>query len=150
MKPADLYRAVHDAGMYLRADGDKLVVGPSERLTAELRQLLREHKSAMLVFLADAHRTLAELLEAAMGVCDQHGDGLAARADMERDCLSMPLHFRADLLDHFRGCHAAPDEPISPDWQEMGESIEGGSALTKTSSPRGAVRSGISPRRSKP
>lgn len=150
MKPADLYRAVHDAGMYLRSDGDRLVVGQCEGLTAELRQLLREHKPAMLMFLAEAHDALAELLEIAMGVCDHYGDGLAARADMKRGCLSTPLHLRNDLLDYFRGCYPALGESVSREWQEDDASIAGRSAPTKTSSPQDVARSSTSSRRSKP
>ena len=49
-----------------------------------------------------AHRLTADLLKAAMRVCDRHGDGKAAREAMRRDCLDTPLHLQADLLDHFR------------------------------------------------
>lgn len=50
------------------------------------------------------HATLeADLLHAAMRVCDRHGDGQAARDEMRTDCLATPLHLRQDLLDHFRG-----------------------------------------------
>ena len=51
-------------------------------------------------------RTLgADLIEAAMKVCDRHNDGLAAREEMRRQCLDLPADLRADLLDHFRGHH---------------------------------------------
>lgn len=43
------------------------------------------------------------LIEAAMKVCDKHGDGEQARADMRRECLELPPHLQADLLDHFEG-----------------------------------------------
>ena len=42
-----------------------------------------------------------DLIDAAMKVCDQHGDGEAARQHMRRDCLALPPHLQADLLDHF-------------------------------------------------
>ena len=45
----------------------------------------------------------ADLVEAAMLVCDRHGDGEAAREQMRQDCLATPAHLRADLLEHFLG-----------------------------------------------
>lgn len=43
----------------------------------------------------------ADLIEAAMKVCDRHGDGDAARADMRQQCLELSPAMQADLLDHF-------------------------------------------------
>ena len=45
----------------------------------------------------------SDLIEAAMKVCDRHGDGEAARADMRQQCLELPPHLQADLLEHFQG-----------------------------------------------
>ena len=45
----------------------------------------------------------SDLIEAAMKVCDHHGDGEAARADMRQQCLELPPHLQADLLEHFQG-----------------------------------------------
>ena len=45
----------------------------------------------------------ADLIEAAMKVCDRHGDGDAARADMRQQCLELSPAVQADLLDHFNG-----------------------------------------------
>jgi len=50
-----------------------------------------------------AQRLAKELIEAAMKVCDRHGDGEAARTEMRRDCLELPPHLQADLLEHFQG-----------------------------------------------
>ena len=44
----------------------------------------------------------ADLLEVAMRVCHQRGDGDEARIEMRVDCLATPDLLRADLLDHFR------------------------------------------------
>jgi hypothetical protein len=49
------------------------------------------------------HRIKADLIRAAMKVCDQFNDNEAARADMRRQCLELPPHLQADLLDHFNG-----------------------------------------------
>lgn len=48
-----------------------------------------------------AHRVTAELVKAAMRVCDRHGDGETARQDMRDQCTALPLHLQADLLQHF-------------------------------------------------
>lgn len=45
----------------------------------------------------------SDLIEAAMKVCDRHGDGEAARAEMRQQCLELPPRLQADLLEHFRG-----------------------------------------------
>lgn len=45
----------------------------------------------------------SDLIEAAMKVCDKHGDGEAARADMRQQCMELPPHLQQDLLEHFQG-----------------------------------------------
>jgi len=48
-------------------------------------------------------RLASDLIDVAMKVCDQHGDGEVARAEMRSQCLDLPPHLQADLLDHFNG-----------------------------------------------
>ena len=64
-------------------------------------------KLATIATLAISHDSpallMARLMAAAMRVCDRHGDGEAARAEMRADIEAIPLHQRADLLDHFNG-----------------------------------------------
>ena len=50
-----------------------------------------------------AHRMAKELIKAAMKVCDKHGDGEAARADMRQQCMELPPDMQRDLLEHFQG-----------------------------------------------
>lgn len=102
MTPADVCRAVYEAGLTVRADGDSLVVKPSDRLTPALRELLVTHKPELIQFLIDAEQTAIELVEAAMRACDYWQDGEPARNEMRSDCASVPPHQRADLRDHFR------------------------------------------------
>jgi hypothetical protein len=45
----------------------------------------------------------SDLIEAAMKVCDQHGDGEAARQEMRRDCMELSPRLQLDLLQHFTG-----------------------------------------------
>lgn len=50
-----------------------------------------------------ARQLAADLIHAAMKVCDMHGDDDVARQDMREQCLALPLHLQADLLEHFKG-----------------------------------------------
>ena len=54
-----------------------------------------------------AHRVTADLIKAAMKVCDRHGDGEAARADMRQQCMKLSPAMQADLLDHFTKTYGA-------------------------------------------
>ncbi len=56
-----------------------------------------------------AHRITAELLAAAMRRCDRHGDDEAARQAMRDDCLALPTHLQADLLNHFEARRVNPE-----------------------------------------
>ena len=102
MLAIDVYRNAHDAGLTIRADADKLLVGPAERVTEELRLMLHDNKPELLEFLERAHATTVALLQAAERACDHHGDASAARQEMRDQCLNTPLHQRADMLDHFQ------------------------------------------------
>lgn len=103
MDTHDVCRRLYDAGITLSSDGDRLLAAPADCLTDELRALIREHKAALLRLLEDANDITEALLAWAMRTCDRHGDGLAAREAMRRECLATPPHLRADLLDHFSG-----------------------------------------------
>ncbi|VTU28429.1 hypothetical protein [Variovorax sp. PBL-E5] len=102
MSPVEICRAIYAAGMTVRADGAELVLKPADRLTPPLRELLVAHKPELIKFLRDAEHTAAELIEAALRVCDQFGDSEDARRQMRTECLRTPLHMRTDLLDHFK------------------------------------------------
>jgi len=43
----------------------------------------------------------SDLIFAAMHRCDQFNDSDKARSDMRQQCLELPPHLQADLLDHF-------------------------------------------------
>ncbi len=58
------------------------------------------HESAALL--------TARLIAAAMRRCDQFNDGKEAREEMRAECLALPPHLQADLLEHFQGKR--------PDW----------------------------------
>lgn len=104
MKPDEILISLWQAGILVRLAPDGVnLTAPAGRLTPGQRELVVAHKPALIDFLTSAHTTTAALIEAAMQVCDQHGDGEQARADMRRDCLELPPHLQADLLDHFNG-----------------------------------------------
>lgn len=102
MTPAEVCRAIYDAGLAVRVDGADLMVRPTSRLTPALRELLLAHKAELIEFLREAERTAAELVEAAMRACDSWKDGGPSREQMRSDCANVPPHQRADLRDHFR------------------------------------------------
>ena len=56
---------------------------------------------ALLFFLLDLPPDLAALLEAAMLACDFWGDGADKREAMRQDCLTVPIHQRRALTEHF-------------------------------------------------
>lgn len=103
MTPTEICRAVYGAGMSIRTDGVKLLVKPAERLTSEMRQVLADHKPALLEFLVQAHHTATRVTKLAMRTCDHHGDGAVDRQEMRDQCLATPPHLQADLREHFRG-----------------------------------------------
>lgn len=59
--------------------------------------------SVGVVALFENRMLAAELMDAAMLVCDLHGDDEKAREDMRQDVDNTPADQRADLLEYFRG-----------------------------------------------
>ncbi len=56
-----------------------------------------------------------DLIAAAMKVCDRYGDNEAAREEMRQQCLDLPPHLQADLLEHFTGRRAQVPQSGAPD-----------------------------------
>lgn len=108
MTALEILRHAHGAGLSvtLAASGN-LFIRPPELLTPDLRDMLVEHKPALLVFLHDAHSTTRRLLDLAQRACDAHGDGPLARSQMQDDILATPVHMHADLLAHFEAQYPA-------------------------------------------
>lgn len=100
--PSEILRELHHAGVTLSLHGDRLTAAPSNRLTDELRELIRSRKPELIQFLMDASKTTADLLAVAMSACEAWNDSEQARDRMRRDCMETPLHLRADLLEHLR------------------------------------------------
>ena len=102
MTPQAILKELWTAGIsiQLSADGENLVA-PAGRLTPANRELLKAHKPELIALMLQARESTALLIEAAMKVCDHHGDGDQAREDMRQQCIDTPPHLRQDLLDHF-------------------------------------------------
>ena len=96
----DLWR--DSISVRLTPDGEHLALSGG-RLTPEQRVKVLQNKPYLIQYLLDAHTTTERLLEAAMSVCDQHADNDAAKQEMREQCLELPPHLQADLLDHFTG-----------------------------------------------
>ena len=101
MTPADVLQALHAASVSVRVYEGRLQVYPAERLTDSLRVALRGQRAGLLALLAQIDQITAELLEAAVRICDLYGENDRGQADMQADCLTTPAHLRADLLDYF-------------------------------------------------
>ena len=65
-------RALTDAGLHLRADGNRLIVAPADRLTDRLRVLIRQHKAELLEI---ARRANGNPLMSAQQASDCHAGG---------------------------------------------------------------------------
>lgn len=105
MNPHDLLIAMWTNGLTVRlaSDGVNLAVFPAGRMTPGQRDLVLAHKQALIALLVEAHTTTTALIAAAMRRCEQFNDGPSAREQMRQDCLALPTHLQADLLEHFQG-----------------------------------------------
>lgn len=52
MSPAEILDRVHGAGVRLRAEGESIIASPKEAVTAEVIELVRQNKPALLAALA--------------------------------------------------------------------------------------------------
>ena len=103
MNPHELLVALWAEGVTVRlAPGGKNLAAAG-RLTPGQRDLVLTHKPELIAFLVAAHATTTALIAAAMKRCDEFNDGPLAREQMRQDCLALPPHLRADLLEHFQG-----------------------------------------------
>lgn len=106
MSPQQLIAQLWGDGIRLVLSADQLnLTVPAGKLTDADRALILANKQPLIRFLTEAQATTAELLKAAMRVCDHHGDKEDARDQMRRDCLATPPHMKADLLKHLTGTY---------------------------------------------
>jgi hypothetical protein len=76
---------------------------PAGRLTAAQRSAVIAHKPELIARLIESSRITVELLRAAMRRCDEFNDNEVGRQAMREQCLELPPHLQADLLNHFNG-----------------------------------------------
>lgn len=107
--------------LHLTAAGN-INAKPVDRLTSDLRELLKAHKADLVVALrqlsplqrksmpiAAARDELdRQLLEAAMRCCDHWKDGPEARAQMVAEIRATPRDQRQNLLEHFQAWYGKP------------------------------------------
>ena len=109
MTPQDILRELWTAGIALRLsnDGQNLTV-PVGKLSQHQRALILANKPAIVDFLQSVDKTTTNLIEAAMRVCDFHGDNSSKREAMRLECLSVPAHLKADLFEHLQAAYPKP------------------------------------------
>jgi len=96
-----LLRALIDAGLTLRTDGQRLVVAPASALTAAQRDLIRARKSELLVSVRHAEVLAATLVASINQCCDVRGDDERNRAALIAECMQLTQRDQADMLEHF-------------------------------------------------
>ena len=85
MTPAQILTTLGKSGIGLRLTPDRQsLVAPAGRLTLNQRNLILRHRAELIGFLFDAQETSAQLLDAAMRVCDQYSDHEAEREQLPR------------------------------------------------------------------
>lgn len=111
MSTDTLIRKALDAGVELGfVDGELKVIGKRSAVAAWVPRL-RPHKAALIVRIQENSLLTVKLLQAAMRVCDHHGDNQAARDQMQHDVQSTPPHLQADLLEHFQAAYPKDNTP---------------------------------------
>ena len=79
MEAARILIALSEEGFSVTlVDGGRLLIRPASALTDTQREMLLAFKPEIVAFLTDAHLNTVALIEAAMHVCDEHGDDEAA------------------------------------------------------------------------
>lgn len=127
MSTAALIQRAHAAGVSLHLIDGKVKARGTQAAVSALIESLREHKADVIKWMSAAQemvRRIANpatpeeqalvtfrLLNAAMRVCDHYGDDEAAREAMRVQCLEVPEHLHAELLEHFRFTRSHEAQP---------------------------------------
>ena len=127
MSTAALIQRAHAAGVSLQLVDGKVKARGTKTAVSALIEPLREHKADLIKWLSAAQemvRRIAnpatpeehalvtfQLLNAAMRVCENYGDSEVAREAMRVQCLEVPEHLHAELLEHFRFARQSKSPP---------------------------------------
>ena len=90
-----------DAGLTLRADGERLIVSPASLLDDKMCDLIRAHKFELLAAVRDAEVTFAKLIEAINRCCAVRGDTDANIAGLIAEARDFTVEAQRDLTEHF-------------------------------------------------
>lgn len=104
MGAPDVLHLIRESGLTLTADGDRLIVIPSDRLTDDLRTLIRNNKAVVL----DALELEATELTRLVRVCGERYDFTEAE---HAEALAIALADPIDALTCFRGM--AKEQPAT-------------------------------------
>lgn len=96
MGTPDVLHLIRESGLTLTADGDRLIVTPSDRLTDDLRTLIRDNKPGVFNALESETAELTRLVR----VCGEHYDFTEAE---HAEALAIALADPTDALTCFRG-----------------------------------------------
>ena len=112
---ATLLSEALNAGLDLQLDGEIIKVAGRADVVKAWAPRLIEHKAELIERLRESSLLTIKLLEAAMRVCDHHGDSDSAREQMKQDVLQHPPHLLPDLLQHFESVYPSPKQhPRAP------------------------------------
>lgn len=81
------------------------IVVPAGKLTEAQRAAVLGHKPALIACILESARITGELIEAAMRAAAHWKDD---PEEWRRQCLEVPPHQRADLLDHLQSQYPKP------------------------------------------
>ena len=110
MTATQVLQWVRAEGFHLRVSDGKLLVSPASKLTDEMRDVIREHRPALVALL------LAERLTAAIQAATlARGDTEDNRRALLAEALALPTAQQLDLVEHF--------EEVSRVWQAASRGV---------------------------
>lgn len=96
MNAFEVLHLIRESGLTVTTDDERLIVAPAERLTDKTRQLIRDHKPAILTALKAEAAELARLVY----LC---GNAYQFSADEHREALQIALADPVSALTCFSG-----------------------------------------------
>ncbi|MHB1091534.1 hypothetical protein [Thiobacillus sp.] len=104
MGAADVLHLIRESGLTVTADGDRLIVNPTDRLTDHLRTLIRDNKPDVLVALESESAELTSLVRL-------HGERYGFAEAEHAEALAAALADPVDALTCFRAMAAEVAKP---------------------------------------
>ena len=104
MGAPDVLRSLQNLGLTLTADGERLLVGPSECITDNARSLIREHKAELLILVGGKENAFAR---AAVG------PSIRMALHSCHPTFNLPAAGRRGVTGHFGQGYASPNARIT-------------------------------------